>query len=351
MKAWSLAHLATPSDFAFHPEFDLVLRLHHALTPDQQLSKIKAHADLPSMTDLGSLYHHLGNQVANDTAIQTNKQAQPTFAQDLEDQAQEVLRAQESYKQVLQYFVELNRARAITTNQQHTARGHTHTFEEALHPVISLQQWRPLQYWQPTPVPEEAMQHLAACSWTEPIARATVKFFASCKWPTTTSGPGYSQIGISWIEIALGIMFHSECYFPVRRILADGQSHLVHGRTHFDLEQLGATLSEFGKSASHLTAQVQKLLPWKLLPEVPRSAVKSLYILGETCYCQGFRDRPSFDFQEEVITVCELYLKRGRRFPDMGFCRELEILESNWLWRSRHARSEMDKVPDVNGAT
>lgn len=175
------------------------------------------------------------------------------------------------------------------------------------------------------------------------------EFFLRCRWPTDTHGPGYSPIGISWLEIAVGIMFILGMHIPVIRTLADGQSHLVHPATFQDIQMMCVTLSEMAKTVSHLTAQVSKLLRAPLLPDIPRASVKSMYILGETQYCQGFKVRPfkvrpSFDFQEEVMVTLELYVESGRKFPNFGFSQRLDIDDSLWLPRGRSARNAMAEV-------
>lgn len=269
IKAWGLARQSSPVAFAFHPEFDSVLRLRHALRPEHTLSKIKAHEDLTAIHDLDLLYQRLGNKAANDIAIYTNKHAIPSFATDLEDTALQCQETKTAYGEVLQYFIELNKARTVACSHQHAARGHMQVAMEHQRPVIALQEWSPTEFWQAPFHDPGDCAHLEACSWTAEVAIATVKFFLSCRWPTTTSGPGYSPIGLSWIEISLGIMLFLQKYLPVRRYLADGQCHLVHGPAHHDLQMMGVSLGEFGKSTSHLVAQVTKLWPLATDPGCP----------------------------------------------------------------------------------
>eukprot|EP00435_Cladocopium_sp_Y103_P026059 s423_g6.t1 len=68
---------AHPVDFAAHPDFDLLLRLHQVLKVTRVFHMIKAHVQLDDHACNLQLYHQLGNKRANDVAIETSRQLFP----------------------------------------------------------------------------------------------------------------------------------------------------------------------------------------------------------------------------------------------------------------------------------
>lgn len=342
LAAWALACTRDPKQFANHAEFDLVLRLSYAIHPTHQISEIKAHEDLQAVKDLDVLYQHLGNKVANDVAIHTNRHANGSFAKDLEAQVKASDNQKQQYNEVLRYILALNFARAKACTQHHTIRGNRQTVNEEQTPIQMMNNWQPENFWQPCIFTEEQCSLLNQCAWAHPVAQAVVSFFSSCTWPTDSNGEGYNNIGISWIEIAVGIMLHLQAFLPLVRTLSDGESHLVHPGSESDLQTFGATLVEMSTTASRLTEQVRKLLPGSLSPSVERGRVKSMYILGESQYCQGFMTRPSYDLQETVLSACEGYVRNNREFPKLIFenpREQLRIEDSLWIWNDRCKRA------------
>lgn len=63
-------------------------------------------------------------------------------------------------------------------------------------------------------------------------------------------------------------------------------------------------------------SQLAALTTTKLTPPSTRAWVKSMYLLGEAHFVQGFLLRPRSEYQEETVIQCQLYIKSGRAMPN-----------------------------------
>ena len=342
--AHTLAQRASnTSEIEFHPELDLVKRMFQVRHPEQNMVKIKAHCDLRNGHDLLQIYHGLGNKKANDVAIQTALTALPPVLKDLQEYHQDIAQDESHLKYVFDYILELQAVRARAD------AGYGTTVPEQLGTIVPrdplklLKEWRPEEVWRmPTRV---QLQGLQKCMWGWQTAFATYKFFQSCAWPTNTVGPEDIAVGISWMEIAIGIMIQLNTYLPVKRKDVSGVDKLVFLRNLGEAQQHGVTLTELSQVGYSLVKQVCNLIPERLFPDVPTGRVKSSYMLGEGHQTMGLLLRPCFEHQERVVQHLSDFIQSRRQMLDLNLpgCDQWGVDKrlNHLSWNARYERSKV----------
>ena len=331
------------STFEFHPEADLVHRMYQAMNPMQSIQKIKAHCDLKEGTDMIMIYHGLGNKKANDVAIKTATTTMPSLMKDLQEYVGDIQQDETRLRKVYDYVLELQAVRA------RAEAGPGSIVPDQIGPLVTrdpvklLKEWRPQEVWK---MPARVqLQGLRKCMWGWQTAFATYKFFQSCAWPTNTVGPENIAVGISWMEIAIGIMIHLETYLPIKRPDGTGAERLVFLTNLGDAQQHGVTLTELAQTGYSLTKQICNLIPERLFPDVPTGRVKSLYMMGESYQCMGLMLRPTFEHQERVVQHISDFIQSQRQLLDLGLpgCEQWSVDKqfNDMLWQARYDRSKV----------
>eukprot|EP00435_Cladocopium_sp_Y103_P016701 s2818_g4.t1 len=309
--AVSLAALATVRTaaachvFADHPEYDLLLRIFRSLKATHVFHKIKAHVDVANHACNLQLYHQLGNKRANDAAVAANQCLLPEAAKELEQFHKDIFAEQQHLATVYDYVLALQMVK-MKVDMSNPAMGVAEQCRlHAADPLDLLTDWTPDDFWM---APRQVQgQGLESCTYGQQVAIATLKFLRQCKWPTEVYGPLPEPIGISWLEIALGIMLGLEAYLPVKRQDASGAFYPVFLKTFTDAKLHHTTMTEQSEQARYIFGQVTDLVPERLFPDTPRGQVKSLYMLGETCFTPGLLLRPSYPRQGQVLR----FLRQG----------------------------------------
>lgn len=157
-------------------------------------------------------------------------------------------------------------------------------------PFQYLLQWSPSSVW--IPPTELDMCWIHNCAWGSELADATIRYLQDCRWPDVDVSNSHNRVGITWLEIAAGIMHYLGEYIPVRCLDSTGTLHLIRLRNYEDAQLHSATLSEMGENVSRMLVQLVALTPKQLYPNTPRTTVQSMYFLGETHFGQGFQLRP-----------------------------------------------------------
>lgn len=243
---------------------------------------------------------------------------------------------------MLAYFVDLQSARAQASQGEVFLRGDQTTFLATLDPTQRLEQWSPQPSW--SPPGDLDLRWLGACAWSEELAVATVQFLQECYWPLDTGEPTTNVVGISWLEIAIGIMFYFKEYIPIRRVTASGNLELVRLPNLQAAQIHGATLPEMANNVSLLFTQLKALVPSELFPPLNRTRVKSLYLLGHNQFSQGLQQRPRMAYQVAIITTTKLFLS-SQKLPDFGFAGAEQHFDiSDWNLRAQMAKSAVAQV-------
>eukprot|EP00438_Fugacium_kawagutii_P030559 Skav216836 [mRNA] locus=scaffold1340:175677:177086:+ [translate_table: standard] len=330
-----------------HPQFDLIVRAFVALTPQHDIRKVKAHQTIPRSLDFEDAYVLLGNRLADKVASTSVSELLPGFADDLRQQAAGIQRTQDMYHCFLKYVVDLQtcRARALQGEDFSTAtnQGGLGPFD----PVQCFSNWQPETVW---PQPESwDLRWVSRCAWGAELVDAACNFLSSCEWPNLAEVHGAYPVGITWVEIALELMFWYQEYIPVRRRDAGGELHLIRLRSWEDVQLQQVTLQEVADNVSMFFSQLQALCPTKLWPEnMSRCHVKSLYLLGDQGFLHGFSLRPRTVYQSETVLQTQLWLQSGRKMPNLGFdLPSKAVSPSEWPVRLRIAKRAMTSVRQV----
>lgn len=332
-----------PHELHGTPEFDLILRIFAVLTDQHVIRKIRAHQHVDITVPFEDAYRLLGNQAADECAGCAVTSLFPEFAADLRQQALDVGSAQDMFQQVLLYIADLQKSRAKADQGEDFTTASNQRVDVPFDPFQYLINWSPVGIWsQPN---EYDFRWIHACAWSSELADATIRYLQDCEWPAAQPANGTSPIGISWLEIAIGVMHYLGEYIPVRRADASGQLHLIRLRNFSDIQLHNVSLREMGENLSMLFQQLMALTPTQLMPPVPRCRVHSLYILGATTWAHGFQLRPRTPFQEETTIQIQLYLQSGRKMPNLGFDQPTcSFLPTSWQQRQKIARQAMKEV-------
>eukprot|EP00435_Cladocopium_sp_Y103_P048853 s1750_g14.t1 len=324
-------------DFADHPDYDLLLRIFRTLQVTHVFHKIKAHVELDNHACNLQLYHQLGNKRANDVAIAANLQLLPEVARELEQYHRDISTEQQQLLKVYDYILALQKVK-IQVDMSNPAMGVAEQCRiHATNPCELLANWAPQEFWM---APRQVQgQGLEACPYGQQVAIATLKFLRQCQWPTLEYGPLPEPVGISWLEIAFGIMLELQAYLPVKRQDVNGAFCPVFLGTFTAAKLHHTTMTEQSEQARYIFGHVTDLVPERLFPDTPRGQVRSLYMLGETCFTTGLLLRPAFPRQGEVVELVKRCLTNNRMLLDLDFSGvrqwQTDRDKHSWPWNKR----------------
>lgn len=327
-------------DFHDHAEFDLMCRLFDAIQPTQHFHKIKAHVNLDDHPCDLKLYHFLGNKCANDAAIAANKELQPELYEEFEAFHRELSGEQRALKQVYDYLIALQTIRT-KVDQTNTNMGLADQCQVlAADPCTLFSQWNPADFWQPPQrIQPQGLQH---CAYGWQVAFAVMKFLQQFRWPTLEFGPLPEPVGISWTEMAVGMMLELNAYLPVKRQTADGQFVPVFLPTYTDATFHHTSMAEQADMARILFGQVTDLIPERLFPDTRRGQVKSLYMMGESHFAGGLELRPAIPRQDVTMQTVKQFLASDRQLVDFHFPGieqwQVDKWKSSLTWQQRQQR-------------
>ena len=97
-----------------------------------------------------------------------------------------------------------------------------HSRQAVLEKIKSYQVADP---WKRLPLPMHQLQY---CAWGDTFAKAMLVWMDAVKWPKMEALVDQQDIGISWAELAISFMLHSNLYFPVKRKDNQGTERLFH---------------------------------------------------------------------------------------------------------------------------
>ena len=210
-------------NFQGDADFDLVIRLWPCLQyGKRQFFKVKAHRE-NEQTDAITMYHRLGNKRANDAAILACKNFCPELVNDLQQMHEEVNNHRYHIRNLFKFYLESHQHRAkLDSNVPAVDESTTmpHSRQAVLEKIKSYQVADP---WKRLPLPMHQLQY---CAWGDTFAKAMLVWMDAVKWPKMEALVDQQDIGISWAELAISFMLHSNLYFPVKRKDNQGTEHL-----------------------------------------------------------------------------------------------------------------------------
>eukprot|EP00438_Fugacium_kawagutii_P009978 Skav234397 [mRNA] locus=scaffold873:178825:179898:- [translate_table: standard] len=189
-----------------HPQFDLIVRVYMSLTPHHDIRKVRAHQDIPVSLAFEEAYIRLGNRLADQTASCSVQELMPSFTEDLQLHARGVQQRQDMYKCFLEYIVALQTARAQASQGEELTTAANQGGNGPCDAVSILSNWTPTTIW---PQPESwDLRWVDQCAWGIEVVDAAFQYLQSCQWPEAPELYSGYPIGITWIEIALELMYH-----------------------------------------------------------------------------------------------------------------------------------------------
>eukprot|EP00438_Fugacium_kawagutii_P003438 Skav200191 [mRNA] locus=scaffold2383:203540:205357:+ [translate_table: standard] len=310
-------HMTTPAELQQHADADLATRLWNASVRGHRIyQKVKAH-DLDNVDDsLLSRYHKIGNHVADYHAKQALagylphiKQTSDTVYQALSEAKQQL---EQYFKMLLQMFQ--HKAKLDEENKTVPNRAETQRIHEAF--VQGLCNWSIASPWQPQPLIEDQTW---ASSWGYTLTQALTEWMQQVQWPNQLDFVDPSEVGVTWIELALSFIFTVGIPIPVKRKHPNGKEYLVLCQNQAHMIAIDLRLGEMGDTLQKWITQVLGLQSPPQWPQLSKGLVRSLYTLGSSFQSSGVHTRPSFPKQAEVTTTMREYLKthEGTSYNDM----------------------------------
>ena len=304
--AWNCQQGVALGKYANADDFDLIERLSRVVhLGTREFRKIKAHEDLADWTG-EQLYHQIGNQRANDSAIHTATHFLPQMQQDLAAQHTYIDTQITNLRQIYTFHLEAHeiRARADAINKPRTETETRAMVREANRQLF-------VRYAVSDPWTGQAVRrHLFEdCAWGKTIALAVHRWMTQIRWPKAANVQPHQEVGISWLELALSFMFTVNLIVPVARPDQNNTHVLKHFATWNEVHAYAVPFSDLANSFSVLCYQVQALADTAIWPDIPKGMNRSLYLQGAAIQTKGFQWRPQMPHQERIYNVLEQYLR------------------------------------------
>ena len=292
-----------PMEFANSSDFDLLCRLQESILPSHHLLKVDAHKDPRFTVDLTVCYQQLGNMVANDSAVKACNALHPWLVKECKLQCVRTLHSRAALMKWYELLLELQQHCAILRDNQTDAGADGLTRQQLGDVFHRFLTW---QINDPWITPEIRMSGTKFSSWGVLLANAMQDWMSQVTWPRDDSSDGY---GVTWIELTISFAIFTGFYFPIPKETTGRQQQLIILPDLQTVEHHNIRLSEMANYFSIFYGQMEKLLFPHIWPTRPRCLVRSLYLLGANCHSAGFKQRPSFPRQAEVVRILKEHLK------------------------------------------
>lgn len=286
-------------------ELDLVHRLWEAIhAGDHKFVKVAAHQDVGSIRGLLDRYRALGNQRANDSAIEACRHMNPPEARQLKLMAEDVTRERDFLKRLFQLHLILHQTRSQIEQQNKQQDDHRLESAQPSEQLSLLQQWRVEIPWQmETPLADFTDKSVMGPT----LSRCFMEWSRQLQWPMHPCETG--DPGVTFMELALSFMLESRCYVPVRRPRADGTMHYYVPESGSSAIAQCITLAELGQMFAYWAHQMMQLrlpAPW---PAHRHAGCKSLYRLGAKHQSKGVICRPVMPHQNQTMHMLSVIAK------------------------------------------
>eukprot|EP00438_Fugacium_kawagutii_P022699 Skav203968 [mRNA] locus=scaffold94:389012:390067:- [translate_table: standard] len=312
-----------PSQFAHMDHFDLLMSIWHSRTTHQiALHKVKAHhPDRRSLPPLMQ-YWTLGNECADQAAQAACRQALPQVVKDLEQQHAAVSTLQHQLEELYKLHLQLYHDRKLSE-----AAPEPEPTEQTPDICAAFASWAPapLQAFD-LPDHHAFFEH---SQWGEDTSFQLREWTRTLQWPAdhTAGGPLQAE-GISWTELALSYMLHTQRYLPVQRQDASGDTRILIPGSDASLIEHKVTLADLTATMSQVFDHTQSLMTTALTPLVSRKKHNSLYIQGFRRWVSGWSTRPIISQQAAVARIIyEGFRRHSNDFLQTVPSLELEVRE------------------------
>lgn len=346
----------TPQIYAME-DLDLLIRLRKVIhLGNRQFHKVQAHSETDLNVTWMTLYHRLGNKKANDSAITANKWIQPNAVaefnsahEDIHTHRAHLLKLYGFHLQAIRRHAEQSQRESAKPNQ----RQFDYTGPSMDEIFVQFSAYRVEQPWV---MPTSQMKEHRQCAWGYTIATKVLQWAGQLRWPQLENLHPLQDDGITWIELVLSFMISQKVFLPLKREGREGRHILVPFATEAGLVAYQAKLSELAQTFSILCKQISDLQDKEFLPPIEKGLVRSLYKLGSNIFSSGYKWRPWFPEQQQVLRVLRPYLQlhKGPSYaalPDFPFTPDETIyqqirreLTGDWNARSTAAQKAMRKV-------
>eukprot|EP00438_Fugacium_kawagutii_P022882 Skav214829 [mRNA] locus=scaffold1772:187456:188673:+ [translate_table: standard] len=326
--AWvhSLKADPTSADCPMLLNYDLLQQLRGVLRETHSTVKVKAHQDVHKMTACLPAYHALGNQAANDAAVEANRSLLPALGEQLHGFAKSYQEEATRIHTIFRYLLDLNVARA-----KQPFADTAETAPELHHTPLLLQvrTWQTSDSWHSDPVMDDTA--LDSSAWGLQVMHAMQQWLMDCKWPCDAlESPGPRPMGLSWVEVAMAVCIHLGCWLPVPRVYENGEVYLVQPRSHAEALLWKTSLKEQATLVSQVLTQYQNLVVQSTSPPFARLKVRSLLLYGFEIRQHGMSLRPSFGCQNKLSECLQEYVRtHGATLAGLPQLHGDEVLE---LW-------------------
>ena len=339
-KAQSYQELESDDDYDIAKRLWLILR-----GKSINFVKVKAHQDVSTTDDLLTVFHQLGNHMADNLAVVACKSHIPVLAHQYQqmhtDHQTEKEHLYNWYRMLLAFSEK--RLQLDKNNQLDHDTNRVTTSKTRCDYLDLFSRWTILRQWKP---PTICFRRWDDSTWGKSLVVQLHKWSPKCIWPDgDVVGDTY---GVTWIELALSFCLYINSYLPVKRVKADGTEGLVPVMNDSDLEIYAVKFSEQVRTFIALFGQLEDLTDKPVWPGYTRGLVRSLYLLGGTTQPAGIRVRPQFFQQQQVVTLMKSYLQQQNgcafiQFPQLNFdgpliSRQTLVLQLAGTYRQRSLR-------------
>lgn len=305
-----------PIDIAHCDHLDLHLELQQHLTSQHEVLKIAAHQELSNLDGV-SKYLALGNQMANDMAIETCSAFNKPWQQQLDLKHQDVQSDRNFLFDLFSLHLKLGDARATaekTITPEECAHNGTHTV--VANPGQQLAQWKPVVAvkYDNTHVRQELRDYFC---WGEEWSHSFDSWLQTLEWDANGITALADEVGVTWLELALSYMLFSGRWIPCLRMDHNQDTLIVFPTDNDHAESLGYQATDAAVNFAAMWTQYHSLLLDSAPLSIRRGLQRSLVILGAKCQCSGFAPRPHFPFYQQVVRLASEMMagKTCYKFP------------------------------------
>jgi len=344
------ANSSTPADLMQCDHFGLHLSLQKNLTRDHQVIKIAAHQEISNLAGIEK-YLALGNQLANDMAIETCASLNKPWQQQLELKQQQVQKQRDHLCELFSLHLQLGDARAMaekTILPEEATTGGQLVGQQNI--CQQMAQWTPEL---PVKYDNTSLRHelLEFFCWGTEWATSFDKWLQQLEWDHNGTTAISEEVGVTWLELALSYMLHQEKWIPCLRQDHQGDTMIICPTDNEHAETLGYQATDAAVNFAAMWTQFHSLLLDKGPISIQRGLQKSLTVLGANCRCSGFAPRPHFPFYSQVVRL-STEMMNGRtsyKFP-LSFAQNLVLgrVERSRYWEQRKSHLKIGQAKARN---
>ena len=282
---------------------DLLQLLKSTELEPNRVVKIKAHRNLATIMDTLDLYHALGNAIADETAGHTCRHMHEAWVDQLMQMHKQLEIERKTLKQVFSLHLALAEARVVADKQmtrQENTQLHVHDQSHGTPALPLLIKWQP-NMKQDLVFPDSIDDWCHYFSWGDALALQMFQWIQTLEWPTEPQGPLKTEVGVSWLELAISFSMHVQRALPVLRENHAGQVRLLMIEDAQDCEHHAVTLADQAATMQKMVAQFWGWMPINATPDCKKGLNSSLYAQGFGQSTSGASPRPRFSHQKEVL--------------------------------------------------